>query len=645
MASTPAKRHLAYDGNDNSDTKRIRSNDGSPAPAPNGDSTMQSEAERKKAEAIARMAAVKARLAASKTNAVPPPPPPADDMEAKKAEAARRIAEVKARMAAKKAQTSTASPSTTTPKTATPPPQQQQAMTDVQQRIAEARARAAEIAKQRLSAAPTPPPRQDSSRGARGGLGINLHPSLMGGPSSSTPTSSSGPKFSTTKGNQPPSAPQLNPYLTTTADEEQTGQDQAEGYYDPTIAARKGGDRRSKQLLFNPKGKFITQANALRQQAKLEEMKRRIAAETRKTEIEEAGDKAFLIPVPPEVEWWDENLISSRSTYSPKDFGAEDSIITNLVQHPVILQAPQDKLQPPPKPLMLTPTEQKKLRRQRRMADMKEEQAKIRLGLIDPPAPKVKKSNMMRVLGEQAVKDPTAVEARVNKEIAGRKAKHEADNADRALTKEQKAEKLKVQQEADAKKGVRVAVFRVESLASGKHRYLVDVNAKQNALTGLVVLHREMNLVVVEGGGHSVEAYKKLMLQRVKWSENTLPLSNASGPSTFMGANDGTKKYPASDANNNPNTTSTTSSSDNNAGANKAATWLTPLDDHGNLKDLSENSCRLVWEGQEAARAFKRWGSRAVETDGEARDVLGRMGSGGRMEGFWTLARSLGVED
>ena len=34
----------------------------------------------------------------------------------------------------------------------------------------------------------------------------------------------------------------------------------------------------------------------------------------------------------------------------------------------------------------------------------------------------------------------------------------------------------------------------------------------------MVVLHPEMNLIIVEGGTHSMSSYKKLMLQRVKWA-------------------------------------------------------------------------------------------------------------------------------
>ncbi|KAK4545067.1 hypothetical protein LTR36_003618 [Oleoguttula mirabilis] len=630
MASTTGKRPLPP-GSDDSDPKRIRSHNGSPAPAPPANGL--SEMERKKQEATARMAAVKAKLAASRPNGVsgkppvpapPAPTTPANDLEAKKADAQRKIAEMKAKMAAQRAGggggRAAASPAQASSSTA-PPPQ-----SDVQQRIAEARARAAQIAGQRTSSpsVPAPPPRADAGRTARGGLGIGLHPSLMGDLSAPAggrgKGGQTGPKFSTTKGNQQPT---INPYLTPADDDAHKAQ--PDDSYDPSVAARKGGERKSRELVFNQKGKFMAQANALRQQAKLEDMKKRIAAETRKTEIEEASDKAFLVPAPPDIEWWDEGLVDKIDT--------DDTIITALVQHPVILQAPQDKFQPAPKPLMLTPTEQKKLRRQRRMADMKEEQAKIRLGLVEPPPPKVKKSNMMRVLGEQAVKDPTAVEARVNREIAQRASDHARANLDRQLTKEERAAKLKVQQAGDEAKGVKIAVFRVEDLSSGKHRYQVDVNAKQNALTGMVVLHPEMNLVIVEGGVHSIKAYKKLMLNRIKWAENTLPLSAStttttnnnnsaasSGPSTFIGANDGTSKGAGTEG-------------------NKAAQWLNPLDAHGGLKDLGGNACRLVWEGEEAQRSFKRWGSRACETDGEARDVLGRS----KMENMWTLARSLGA--
>ena len=68
-------------------------------------------------------------------------------------------------------------------------------------------------------------------------------------------------------------------------------------------------------------------------------------------------------------------------------------------------------------PVFLTKREMKKLRRQNRREAWKEKQDKIRLGLIAPDQPKVKMSNLMRVLGTEAVQDPTKIEAHVRKQV------------------------------------------------------------------------------------------------------------------------------------------------------------------------------------------------------------------------------------
>ena len=44
----------------------------------------------------------------------------------------------------------------------------------------------------------------------------------------------------------------------------------------------------------------------------------------------------------------------------------------------------------------------------------------IAQGLLEPPKPKVKISNMMRVLGENAVMDPTAIESEVRQQMQER---------------------------------------------------------------------------------------------------------------------------------------------------------------------------------------------------------------------------------
>lgn len=249
----------------------------------------------------------------------------------------------------------------------------------------------------------------DTSK-AKGGLNVGLHPALENlsswkPPSSNKDAGSSqrqqqhhqGQQRSQTDKNRPTPVPRI-------------GDGKSNPYFDESLAAQPtaaGRGREARQLQFNQKGKYIAQANALRRQAALDAMRKRIAEQTRRAGIDDDTEveKKFVVDEPPEIEWWDEGLINS-SNYDNLDdpsiikVGTPESIITEYVQHPVAVEPPQDRHAPAPKPMFLTAKEQAKLRRQRRMADLKEMQAKIRLGLVPAPPPKVKKGNLMRVLGD-----------------------------------------------------------------------------------------------------------------------------------------------------------------------------------------------------------------------------------------------------
>ena len=128
--------------------------------------------------------------------------------------------------------------------------------------------------------------------------------------------------------------------------------------------------------------------------------------------------------------------------------------ITQLIEHPIQLKPPckfrrtmtiesvpfffvDEPNKPVLLPIHLTKHEQRKLRRQNRSEVMKEQQEKIRLGLIPAPEPKgimksqspieisfffflVKISNIMRVLGTDAVQDPTRIEEYARTQMAQR---------------------------------------------------------------------------------------------------------------------------------------------------------------------------------------------------------------------------------
>ncbi|KAB2579901.1 putative u4 u6 small nuclear ribonucleoprotein [Lasiodiplodia theobromae] len=552
----------AYGG----DHKRSRSNNASPAPPANG-AGAKPDISKAIAEARARAAAVKAKLQAQNGGSASPSPSPAPG----------------------------------TPAAASPPAPS--AAEAARQKIEQMKARVAAATKKVSNPTPQATEFEDASSRARGGLNIGLHPALLGdaGSGGAKGKQAIQPKFATTMANRRTESPVQKDKKQLDLSGPNLEELKKNPYYDPNVGGATAKGRQSKQLVFNQKGKFIQQANALRRQAALEQMKKRIAEQAKKVGLDEASDKNYLVPAPPEVEWWDEGLVGSDYNLENAKLEGSDSIVTIYVQHPVLLEPPQDRKNPGLKPLPLTKKEQGKLRRQRRMAEHKEQQAKIRLGLEPPPPPKVKKSNLMRVLGEQAVKDPTAVEARVNREIAERAAKHEQDNEARKLTKEQRHEKLAANQEADAAKGIIMCVFKVDNLCFGKHRYQIDVNAKQSKLTGIVILNPKFNLIIVEGGAYSTRFYKKLMLNRIKWHETAMPQS----------VREGNREAEAS--------------------------WLQSVDENGELKDLSYNKCTLIWEGEERDRAFKKWfGLKVCETDAEAKDALTRS----KMENMWTLAKT-----
>lgn len=557
-------------------------------------SVNQDQVEKMLTEARARAAAVAAKLNSAK--AIPPPPPPAvvpQPPTASAQTAADRIAAMKARVSGAVSRSSGLAASV---------PNRPQG-----------------------SAYRRDEPEMEEASKARGGLDVGLHPALLGdgGDAGSAKRGKGGmqPKFATTMANRRSKGKAEKRQLEIQGPSPDMTDPSKNPYFDPNLASKVVAPRRiSKTLVFNQKGKYIEQANALRRQAALEAMKKRIAEAARKVGIDEDmhADKAFAvscymsllykelvtnIPLlkhepPPEIEWWDQGL-TTASSYESITPGTllitvPDTIVTHYVQHPVLLSPPQDKLAPPLKPFPLTKKEQKKVRRQRRAEALKEKQAKVRLGLEPPPPPKIKKSNLMRVLGEEAVKDPTAVEARVNREIRERHETHLKMNEERMLSKEQRLEKLVANQEKDLARGIHVLVFRIETLANGRHRYKININADQHALTGICILNPKFNLVIVEGGQHSITKFKKLMMNRIDWKETITAREGSKEPEGDAGA------------------------------------------EEGQAVDMTRNMCTLVWEGEVRQKGFKRFTTERFPSDALARERLERA----RMEYMWTQAKN-----
>uniref|UniRef100_A0A8B9HJ73 U4/U6 small nuclear ribonucleoprotein Prp3 n=1 Tax=Astyanax mexicanus TaxID=7994 RepID=A0A8B9HJ73_ASTMX len=291
-------------------------------------------------------------------------------------------------------------------------------------------------------------------------------------------------------------------------------------YFDPRMIVPPP-QRARRGFKFHEQGRFEKIAQRIRTKTQLERLQMEIAQAAKKTGIQASTKLALIAPKKelgegevPFIEWWDSYILPSNVDFCCIDLifyflsssemvldGVEFHGVTNLVEHPAQMAPPVDSDKPVTLGVYLTKKEQKKLRRQTRREGQKEVQEKVRLGLMPPPEPKVRISNLMRVLGTEAVQDPTKVEAHVRAQMAKRQKAHEEANAARKLTAEQRKEKKVKKLKEDLSQGVHIAVYRIRNLHNPAKKFKVEANANQLYLTGTVVLHKDVNIVVVEGEG------------------------------------------------------------------------------------------------------------------------------------------------
>eukprot|EP00201_Polytomella_parva_P009354 CAMPEP_0175070536 /NCGR_PEP_ID=MMETSP0052_2-20121109/18767_1 /TAXON_ID=51329 ORGANISM="Polytomella parva, Strain SAG 63-3" /NCGR_SAMPLE_ID=MMETSP0052_2 /ASSEMBLY_ACC=CAM_ASM_000194 /LENGTH=572 /DNA_ID=CAMNT_0016337657 /DNA_START=15 /DNA_END=1730 /DNA_ORIENTATION=- len=207
----------------------------------------------------------------------------------------------------------------------------------------------------------------------------------------------------------------------------------------------------------------------------------------------------------------------------------KEAKITIYIEHPVLKEPPLEPPVPPPQPLKLTASEVKKLRTQRRLAREREKQELIRQGLLEPAKPKVKISNLHRVLGTDVTLDPTAVDLEVRRQMAERQAAHEDRNVARMLTPaERRSKKIRKLFDQDPDSQITCSVYRVSRLDHFMNRLKVEMNAKENRMSGLVVCVKDgIGVVAVEGCPKSTKRYLKLMLRRIDWNSKSASNKNS----------------------------------------------------------------------------------------------------------------------
>lgn len=370
-----------------------------------------------------------------------------------------------------------------------------------------------------------------------------------------------------------------------------------------------GPVRQIRKFEFNAPGKYISLADDMRKQARRLELQKRIELASQRTGIKDFAKLASEQKEeeqPTLVEWWDILLLKGRSleevvqrlkTTEPDEIFDG---ITHLVEHPIVQQPPIDTSKAPPPLIYLTKKEQKRLRRTLRAEANRKKQEQIKLGLEAAPEPRLTKSNMMLALGGEAILDPSKSEAKVKEQISQRKQAHLEHNEAKKLTGEQKKEKkLRKFQEDLSMTGIHVIVYRVLNLSSSALKYKVSINAKQLTMTGIILLYKDINVIVVEGGPKQQKKFKRLMLNRINWSEyDDCHDDKINDQQDAMDTSDGQDKKIV-------------------------------------------NKCLLVWEGQVKERAFKDIKIKQVPNETAARDLFKTQ----KCEHYWDLAFKVSILD
>lgn len=375
--------------------------------------------------------------------------------------------------------------------------------------------------------------------------------------------------------------------------------------------------RKRKGLNFHEPGTFIAQGEQLRKKAKLEALQKKIAATAARTGIADAAKLATLTTNKvietktntlakleeeevPEIEWWDKPILGNKSTLDQimprlvqQNVRPEEIFhgITNLIEHPPIKRPPGPDTTIAQVPIFLTKKERKKLRRQNRKNLELEKQEKIKLGLLPKPEPKLKRSNIMYALGDEAITNPSLAEKMVREQEEKRLQAHLDHNQSKKVSfKEKKMKKINKIQEDLRVNGIWVALYRVINFDNRAPKpKIIEKTAKQQpTMTGVLILYKDINLAVVEGASSQQKEFKRLMLRARNQKEKQDPL---------VVTEDGS-------------------------------------DDAGDV-----NRCFLVWEGQVSERAFKFFEVKQVKDELEARKYFRDF----NVEHYWDLAFKMSI--
>ena len=236
----------------------------------------------------------------------------------------------------------------------------------------------------------------------------------------------------------------------------------------------------------------------------------------------------------------DNNLLNNYSSLSEEDLNKyisakiseNDSNLLDLIsytQHPTPqINYAKDKEDSTNLQFILTKKEKRSLKKIYHEQKRKDEQEKIKLGLMKPKEKKLKYSNMIQLFSNASFSNPSQIYQKVENSYKEREKRMLEENAKNTLTKEQKKIKFKEKIDKDQEKGLYGYFFKINKIYeienNNRFNSWMKIFCKKYKISGFLInfFKQNENFAYLEGGQKALNKIQRRIGNKLKIEQNNL---------------------------------------------------------------------------------------------------------------------------
>ena len=177
---------------------------------------------------------------------------------------------------------------------------------------------------------------------------------------------------------------------------------------------------------------------------------------------------------------------------------------------------------------ILTKKEKRSLKKIYHEQKRKDEQEKIKLGLMKPKEKKLKYSNMIQLFSNASFSNPSQIYQKVENSYKEREKRMLEENAKNTLTKEQKKIKFKEKIDKDQEKGLYGYFFKINKIYdienNNRFNSWMKIFCKKYKISGFLInfFKQNENFAYLEGGQKALNKIQRRIGNKLKIEQNNL---------------------------------------------------------------------------------------------------------------------------